>query len=271
MLGVSELVTNALLHARGEITVRITDSTGRLRIEVYDGSPESVEQELTVTVDHDTNPATVGRGLKILDSISFAWGVYSEPLGKCVWFQPISVGLPTRHGGGPVMAAVLPGPAASSDDVVHVELRDLPAVLFAHYRTRMHDLRREMTLISLGDRAGMRHGHALVDTTREHAYRVHYQDMIRQIDDAIAVGLDRIDVHLDVERSVLAELEDVHDELVELNDFCRDSKLLTLEAGPQEQAMRAWYISELRRQAAGLPPTPWGGGYEVTDPDPLRA
>jgi hypothetical protein len=268
-LGVSELVTNALLHAGGGIAVRISDTDGRLRVEVYDESPTLPERVPSVGLEADTNPSMVGRGLRILDAISLAWGVYDEETGKCVWFQPSAVGLPVRNSAGPLMGTA-PNPAAAlGGEHVRVQLLSMPVVLFAHYRTRLHDLRRELTLISLDDGASSDAGRQLIEAARQHDHRVHHSDMIGYIDDAIAVGMDRIDVDLDLPRSVLPEIALMRDVIRELNDFSMARRLLTLAPGPQERSIWEWYFEELLGQAEGAAPRPWTGDYGVTDPDPL--
>jgi Histidine kinase-like ATPase domain len=268
-LGVSELVTNALLHAGGGIAVRISDTDGRLRVEVYDESPTLPERATSVGIDAETNPSTVGRGLRILDAISLAWGVYDEETGKCVWFQPSAVGLPVRNSAGPLMGSA-PNPASvRSGEHVSVQLLSMPVVLFAHYRTRLHDLRRELTLISLDDGASSEAGRQLIEAVRHHDHRVHHADMIGYIDEVMAVGLDRIDVELELPRSVLPEISLMRDVIRELNDFSVARRLLTLAPGPQERSIWEWYFRELLGQAEGAPPQPWTGDYHVTDPDPL--
>jgi anti-sigma regulatory factor (Ser/Thr protein kinase) len=84
-LGVSELVTNALLHARTPLTVTVgVTRDGRVRIGVSDDSPVLPRQH------HYRRTATTGRGLRLVESVSSAWGVdISEPVaGKTVWFEP---------------------------------------------------------------------------------------------------------------------------------------------------------------------------------------
>ena len=83
-LGVSELVTNACLHARTEITVglRLLES-GVVRIEVSDDSPCQPRKQAF-------NPmSTTGRGLRLLSAYG-TWGVEDAVGGKTVWFQPAS-------------------------------------------------------------------------------------------------------------------------------------------------------------------------------------
>jgi hypothetical protein len=41
--------------------------------------------------------------------------------------------------------------------------------------------------------------------------------------------------------------------------------MLTLAPGPQQVALRSWYLGEFERQGRGEPPRPWPGGYTVED------
>ncbi|PPK92860.1 hypothetical protein CLV92_11233 [Kineococcus xinjiangensis] len=86
-LGVSELVTNAMLHARTSFTLTVrTMPSGRVRIEVTDSSP------LPVQLRHFGVAAPTGRGMQLVASFSSAWGIEELPEefgpGKTVWFEP---------------------------------------------------------------------------------------------------------------------------------------------------------------------------------------
>ena len=85
-LGVSELVTNAILHGRTRLAVTVERTpAGRVRVEVSDGSPVLPQQRRTSAT------ATTGRGLGIVAALSSDWGVEALPgaAGKCVWFEPV--------------------------------------------------------------------------------------------------------------------------------------------------------------------------------------
>lgn len=45
--------------------------------------------------------------------------------------------------------------------------------------------------------------------------------------------------------------------LDEVDDYCRDEKVLTLAPDPSYVDYRRWYVDELVAQSAGRPPTPW--------------
>ena len=77
---VSELVTNAVLHARTEAELVLTADGERLRVEVCDGSPVHPRTR------RQADTAATGRGLRLLDALADRWGVVPNGAGKCVWF-----------------------------------------------------------------------------------------------------------------------------------------------------------------------------------------
>lgn len=81
LLMVSELVTNAGLHAGTGATVRVVDHGDCLRIEVTDDSVVPVQLR-----PYETGAET-GRGLRIVEALSARWGVDAAGSGKTVWFE----------------------------------------------------------------------------------------------------------------------------------------------------------------------------------------
>lgn len=79
LLLVSELVGNAVLHARTDVEVEVVDLEGGVLLSVTDGSAT-----LPVVRRHSREAAT-GRGLWLLDQYSAARGVQRLPEGKSVW------------------------------------------------------------------------------------------------------------------------------------------------------------------------------------------
>jgi anti-sigma regulatory factor (Ser/Thr protein kinase) len=79
---VSELATNAVLHARSEFTVTMELFESYLRVEVSDGNSRP---PVLAHVPHD---AYSGRGMALVDALSSSWGVdlHAEQ-GKTVWFE----------------------------------------------------------------------------------------------------------------------------------------------------------------------------------------
>ncbi len=89
---VSEVVSNAVVHGTGPVTVELDETPQRLRVTVGDSSSDLP----TVKRQRDL-AATSGRGLMLVDSLAQAWGVRDSPSGsgKHVWF---AVGLPQDLG-----------------------------------------------------------------------------------------------------------------------------------------------------------------------------
>ena len=81
ILVASELVTNAVLHARTAITIRMKREKRRIRLEVSDGSPT-----LPRLCDY-TDLAATGRGLHLVDTVATAWGAEPTADGKTVWCE----------------------------------------------------------------------------------------------------------------------------------------------------------------------------------------
>ena len=80
VLLVSELVTNAIVHARSEARLTITATGSLLRVEVGDDSPVHPQ------VLHPGPRASSGRGVGFVARLATGWGVRDEPGGKVVWF-----------------------------------------------------------------------------------------------------------------------------------------------------------------------------------------
>ena len=78
-LAVSEVVTNAVLHGRAPIRVRLLVGADGIRVEVWDGSAVSPAFSMMDPT------AVTGRGLLLVSSVADAWGVDPEADGKTVW------------------------------------------------------------------------------------------------------------------------------------------------------------------------------------------
>lgn len=82
ILLVSELVTNAVVHAGSEVEVLVRLMPGTVRVEVSD-TAEAVPVPRTASEEDSS-----GRGLALVESLARRWGVDPAPGGgKAVWFE----------------------------------------------------------------------------------------------------------------------------------------------------------------------------------------
>jgi hypothetical protein len=76
----SEVVTNAIVHARTDLVVTATLDGNRARVAVRDEvTPPDWRHPRTESED--------GRGLLLVDALATSWGVLAYGRGKGVWFE----------------------------------------------------------------------------------------------------------------------------------------------------------------------------------------
>jgi anti-sigma regulatory factor (Ser/Thr protein kinase) len=81
VLLVSELVSNAVLHAGTEIELVVRILPDRLAVEVHDqGGGRAVRRRYS-------NLSGTGRGLMLVEELARDWGTVVTEAGKFVWFE----------------------------------------------------------------------------------------------------------------------------------------------------------------------------------------
>lgn len=288
-LGISELVTNAILHADPPITVRLGGTTQHPRIEVHDTSPRppTVHSDMA---DDDKLLSTVGRGLGIVALYSTSWGAEVSADGKVVWFEPALE--PTMPGLPADLAAELGAdfegldelgidlartdepPAGDMFDLERavdallsaaepparlttVCLLGMPVQEFAAFRVWYAEMRRELRLLALAHPDDYPLAGALSEVSLRVEQERRQSRGVETLDGAIDRGLSSVDLEYQVPSSAPATMGRMGELLAEVDRFCETHQLLTMPATPGMVALRQWYIGEFVRQAAGLPPTPW--------------
>ena len=78
---VSELVTNAVIHAGSAVEVAVSLTPDVVRVDVFDD--DTTPPAPRDAADTDTS----GRGMAILDAYASSWGVDTNDAGKSVWFE----------------------------------------------------------------------------------------------------------------------------------------------------------------------------------------
>ncbi|GAC1609962.1 MAG: hypothetical protein NVS3B26_14130 [Mycobacteriales bacterium] len=263
-LAVSELLTNAILHAATavELTVDITRTS--ITVSVRDWHPRLPMQR------HWGATATTGRGLGLVASVSDEFGVDPLELGKSVWFRlhrGAAVVVPDADAEWDVagLLAELDRPAAR-----HVVLGRLPARLWSAGQQHWEAVLRELYLYAQS-------GGVTTDLTAAGRALVAMSSAVeRAVAGAVAAGIplpslpqghpspmpsapESVDVDLTVtadEQPGYGALQDALDAGIEL---ARSGLLLIRPALPEVIALRDWACEQVLAQVHDVPPTPWAG------------
>jgi anti-sigma regulatory factor (Ser/Thr protein kinase) len=269
-LGVSELVTNALLHAEPPIRIRLGGTSTHPRVEVHDSSrlPPDVESEPLDDEDHLMR--TFGRGLGLVALYSTRWGADVSDTGKVVWFEPAEEpDLDTEADVFVLDEAVgrrlaeAPGPSR----LLPVRLLAMPVPEFATFREWYAEVRRELRLLALAHPESYPVATELAALTLQVEEERARARGVEALDAAIAGGVERVDLDYQVPPSTPATMRRLSEVLDRVDQFCRDQLLLTLPEDPRSIAVRHWYFAEFSRQADGEPPTP----FSYDDPADVQA
>lgn len=250
---VSEVVTNAVLHATTDIELSCDVLSGSLYVGVRDRSPVLPSRRR-----YDEG-ATTGRGLGLVEVLAEDWGVDVDDLGKTVWFR---LSVPSARGTGyrEPAGAPSPPPADSADTAGHaapstpatfsVRFERLPVALVAAALEYGDAVLRELALASMA-----------ADDDHPRAAWLAPQIDIGPVLDAVAqasaAGRNAIDVDLEFPTScrdaALRRLALVD----EADRMARDGELLTPPAVPEISACRRWLMSRIGLDGHDAPPVAW--------------
>lgn len=260
-LVVSELVTNAVLHARTPIVLRGETEAARARFEVHD------QQRRPPVMKPYALDSITGRGMGLVDALADDWGVVPSATGKTVWCVVSAV--PTESpSGGPPGGALLPpeadgrapggGPAATP--TVKVSIRRLP--LSVYYEAEEHNdaVMRELTLIEQSSEAGGPNvPRRLLSLAAEvQATFMRATPGLRdQVERARAAGSPTVDLELEVPVEGWEKLMVLATQLDELDRYSESGDMLTFASPPRLRRFRRWYAEEVARQVRGMPPSAW--------------
>lgn len=234
LLCLSELVTNALLHAGGAVCVELTVTPSHVRLEVSDGLP------LHVPFDRST-----GRGLAIVDQLSRAWGSFAADVGarptKTVWAELESTSRPAAAGflgeHGEREAVLLDVPIRlffASEDHLGALLRDMQ-LLSAEWTSR-HD-----TLVK-GLADALRRNHEARRASREAVQR------------RLADGGDVITLRFPITADTPERARAFLDVVAQSEARTGRGDDATDPSAAELRHFRRWYAGELTHQALGGTP-----------------
>jgi anti-sigma regulatory factor (Ser/Thr protein kinase) len=259
-LGVSELVTNALLHGEPPITVRVRGTSEHPRVEVRDSSTESpiLPNQPLDRPEIDDLLLTFGRGLTIVARCSDAWGAEIEEDGKVVWFAPA---IKFADGDG------VPGAITGVDhsrlhntptrDRVRITILDVPLAHYIGFQHHFRELRREVRLLALAHQADYPLAKSLSDLFGSLDRQLRDGIGVEQIDAALSQGLESTDLVVHMPRATASTLMRFVELLDLADEFCREERLLSLARSPEQRRFQVWFLGEFVRQANGEPALSW--------------
>ena len=249
-LAISEIVTNALVHAGTAMRLRILVADRSLRVELTDGSPRLPSQR-----DFGTTAPT-GRGLLLVDELVSRWGAHPLPDGKIVWFEISDEA---------TLDQLLPEPDevhTDDDTSVVVELHHMPLLMHQAWQEHAAGLLREVMLVRLD---------AELTALEEHASASDALGLLLDQVPSADVGMDADTVManatepevsaqlplITVPRASLPSFAALDVMLDEALTLAHDGQLLSPPTQPEIRAMRLWICNQVRHQAAGGRASAW--------------
>lgn len=270
-LVVSELTTNAILHAGTQLTVAFRQLGSGLRIEVRDASAHLPVVDAARPEDLLLNRSMTGRGLAIVAAVSDRWGADPAPEGKVTWAE---VGTGTRRVASAPQPAFPPTPRLPAISASALEagvtaasavtgggrtihLIGVPVRLLVESTRQLAELQREVQVI-----ARDHHSPAELEGVVETALPVtgvidSWTEVDRRLaEQALARGDERLDWKVTVPPDITDRLEGVAAWLRRAASSLVRRHLLSEPASRQVTAYRMWYRDEILAQLSGRAPRP---------------
>ncbi|MET9501067.1 SpoIIE family protein phosphatase [Streptomyces sp. NPDC006622] len=255
---VSELVTNAVLHARTEVEVSARVTDGTVRVGVGDRRPDRG------LVPYRYPPyAGTGQGLALVEQLASRHGVDTGEETKTVWFELDPDGTPdgtaARADGWATSAPPSPSGAAAGTDGgtgpgATVTLVDVPAALYSASQQHRHTLLREVVLaLACGHDLGVAPGELAAAQDMNHLISTCVTAALRQESSGAEVRSLPLVLPADAAPAVQA----LRTVLQLAEEAARDERFLTLPALPRSRVFRRWMFDQIVGQLAGGSPTAW--------------
>jgi anti-sigma regulatory factor (Ser/Thr protein kinase) len=269
-LAVSELVTNAVLHARTGVHVVVRRLGRGVRLEVGDGSGRLPLVGADRPEDLLATRSMTGRGLALIAATVDRWGADPVGTGKVMWAEvgtsrrrPLAVDSPAPVKVSPEIPAVPAASWAGSTSVTamaaegrRVHLIGVPVRLLVESVRQFTDLQREMAVVEL-DQHGPAELVALAETSQEisaHIYSLQADSDIAEA--ALARGESVIDLDVDVSEDAMAAFDRLGSLARRMGEAVVRPHVLTLPPSDEVTAYRSWYRDEIAAQLTGQPPRP---------------
>jgi hypothetical protein len=253
LLVLSELVSNAVLHAGDAQGATLVLYDDRIRVEVAD--PSTVAPAPS---GYDVNAHT-GRGLGLVEALALEWGVAHQDGGKVVWADLALPGVEPRS-----PPAVHDTDGGGHDDrpddrrwaqFLHVPVRDYLAL-----REQNDAVLRDVDLLLIGARRGL--DTPVPDALLAACRRLRdgfgnpagaYRDVVLA---AAAAGQEHVDLRGPLPRAGAHLARAYIEMLEEVERFVADGHLFVEAPSPEVLELRRWFVQQAMDQEGGAEPTP---------------
>ena len=244
----SELVTNAVLHARTELTLTLEHRGGRVRISVKDRS------QAPATLRHYRADALTGRGLGVVATLSDSWGISAAAAGKVVWAELAANGDHEAASPRPPDLRQAPSPPpAGVPGARRVRFPGVPVDGYLELQAHNDALFRELELVSIELEAGDDAPSPLADLVdqlyrRFRGQRDSYRDVVAA---AEARGQPTVDLETTARPDSAGPARSYLELLEQADELCRSGLLLTPEPPEHVKVLRRWFVEEMVAQLTG--------------------
>lgn len=250
-LAVTEVVTNAVLHARGPIELRVVVAHDHTLVEVEDATT-------VLPALRGYGPqATTGRGLSMVTAVTSACGarhVGGLDSGKVVWFR---VDDDVQEADDPLAAWDDPDPADDDLPADHVDVRllALPVHRWLEARQQHDALLRELVLHLV------RHPDDAPADAVDLALGERGRGTIARALAAVATPgrplPSRVDLTVPVDPALVPAFRALQSALRVAERLAVDQRLLVPPSVPELVALRDWVVGQIDDQCAGAAPVAW--------------
>lgn len=271
-LAVTELVTNAVLHAHTELHLRARCDGKQIRVEVEDFNPR-----LPTPHEYGLESST-GRGMALVAAVTQQHGIIPTADGKIVWFAVTMEPLTEVEADPEELLAAWADPAMWAEEAPRAGASDRSVVLVCFPPTlwlaaaQQHDaLLRELALYRAGAEQAVE-DLAAADRARS-SIRSALEQALREARDA---GQARsplppghpapledvppvVDLRVPLQGATAADFTALQDALDEAQRLAQAGQLLVAPALPEIVAVRDWAAEQVNATLVGLPPRPWPG------------
>lgn len=260
----SELVTNAVLHARTELVVLVRATGNLMNVSVRDSSPVPLSVgsfEAGESLASGDEAHITGRGWVLVSAVANGCGVIEHDVGKTVWFELRSGVSPE----GPPSA--LPTGAAPTrieeapPDWKTIRMVDVPARLMVASEQQLSDLVREAQLAVAGPAPALPGGRrttALMQAISDRYAGQRGMGWSRAVQ-ALSEGRDLITFEVPVPPEIGEDARVFLGLIEDAEELCRQGRLLVMPAPEELRFFRRWAVDEVLRQLDGAEPSPYPG------------